>query len=785
MPYPQNGSRPEEQSGFAGESVLGILKYANLLMRRWWLIALTVAVAGGVVFWQESKRVSTFTATALLQLQAKSSPLDAINNGLSNLPRQDEIESQIEIIRSRGVLAEVVDSLQLRVVFDPSERRTDLVTLAGVASTTPQGSYVLEIDPGLVRLRHAEREVARAKPNAVLQYRGLRLLSAATNTPKRVAFDVLSEDAAMRRLDGNMSIRPGRGAGLIRVSVTDHDPHIAARAANAVAFAYLRRSAKQAREATTGRRAFIAAQMSQVADSLIAAQQLLATYQETTQTLDPKTEGGALANALMTAERDVRLLRFQEGVLASVTEALANDRTGDVGLQRIVALSKDIVPSAGDLYNKLQLLETERSRLTVSRFGYTEGGPRVEILDSLIANTRQQIRGVAEQSLSLIRSRRLENEAQIRDIRSDMDEIPSQVSALDRLKQRVDAVQKTFDLLSEKYFEAQIAEAVVEGDARIVDEAGVPGAPNPSNKTRRIALAMVIGLLAGAGIILLNDALDFRLRSPADAERIAGLPVIGAIPEFVSRNGFRQIIRPDDTTPLAEAFRSLRTTLRFLRVEHPRVIAVTSASPGDGKSVVSTNLAITLAQQGSKVLLIDGDLRRPTQHKIWNVPQVPGLSDALVGHVEMAAAVQRDAATGVHLLPCGNRTSAPAEMLGSQAFSDLLHKLRETFDVIIVDTPPVLAVADAALLTRAVDGVLLVVRLQYTNRFDVRYAVEQLRKIDAPFLGILVNGVPVRSRGYSIYGAQYGAYVPYGYHPDNEGESGSRQAWRPFKKSVG
>ena len=268
---------------------------------------------------------------------------------------------------------------------------------------------------------------------------------------------------------------------------------------------------------------------------------------------------------------------------------------------------------------------------------------------------------------------------------------------------------------------------------------------------------------AGGCVVRLDNACssqqDATVRYPWDAQSVLGLPIIGIVPELKLPADRRD--RPvaadlEGTGPGPEAFRMVRTTLRFVRAERPHVVAVSSAGPGEGKSLVAAGLALAIRQQTPKVLLVDGDLRRAVVHRMMGMERAPGLSDVLVGETDPAGAIRSLSPQGLSVLSAGTTAPNPAELLGSEAFARFLVYARERFDTVIIDAPPVLSVADAAAIAPAVDGTLLVACVNQTHRQALVHAVEQLGLVKGSVLGVLLNRAPA-SRTYRRY-AYYGAY---------------------------
>ena len=262
------------------------------------------------------------------------------------------------------------------------------------------------------------------------------------------------------------------------------------------------------------------------------------------------------------------------------------------------------------------------------------------------------------------------------------------------------------------------------------------------------------------GLAVLREVLDTSISSSEDIGMITSSPVLGHIntdgpaaeqaPEVVLRTA----------TPWAEAFRVLRTNMQFVEVDsEQRVFVVSSAIPGEGKSTVVANLAVTLAVAGQRVALVDADLRRPKIARRLGLDQSVGLTSVLIGRVELADAMQSYGDTTLHVLAAGPRPPNPSELLQSRAMGELVEELRRSYDVVLFDSPPLLPVTDGALLSAQADGLLAVVRHGKTSRDQLRHALERVEQVGAKCVGIVVNLAPTRrgSRGYGYgYGYQYG-----------------------------
>ncbi len=316
------------------------------------------------------------------------------------------------------------------------------------------------------------------------------------------------------------------------------------------------------------------------------------------------------------------------------------------------------------------------------------------------------------------------------------------------------------------FYEGQIedlqltADIAQSGGAQVLTLAEAPEAPVSPKPVRDATLALVLGLMLGVGLVFLVDTLDERIRNVADLEVISGgLPTLAVIPEVDKGHDDGFVAARDDArSPQAEAFRSLRTAVKFAGLDRPlKVIQVTSSSQGEGKTTAVANLGVALAQGGDRVAIVCCDLRRPKVQDRFGVDLTPGLTDVLVGDATLADALRRYDAN-VLLLPAGSPPPNPSELLASNKAAAVIKALAEEFDVVVVDSPPVLPVTDALVVSRLVDATLVVVDSRSTARKAVRRTLQLLAQVHAPVLGVVFNGAPVG--GSYGYGYSYEADRP-------------------------
>ncbi|GAA2743619.1 polysaccharide biosynthesis tyrosine autokinase [Terrabacter aerolatus] len=303
-----------------------------------------------------------------------------------------------------------------------------------------------------------------------------------------------------------------------------------------------------------------------------------------------------------------------------------------------------------------------------------------------------------------------------------------------------------------------------------------PVSPKP---TRNLALGLVLGLLLGFGMALLRDVLDKSVKSQRDLETVTDRTILGGIAYDTDASVHPLIVQVDPRSQRAEAFRSLRTNLQFIDVSNPpKSIVVTSSLPGEGKSTTTANLAISLAETGLKVVVIEGDLRRPRLLDYLGFEGSVGLTDVLVGRVEVDDVLQPFGRTGLRLLGAGPIPPNPSELLGSANMEQLIEDLTERFDYVLIDAPPLLPVTDAAVLSTIVDGALVVVGAGVVQREHVRRAIDSLDAVNGSVLGLILNRVKAKEGG-----AGYGTYE-YDYRPESERQRAKGRSMPPQRRPI-
>lgn len=330
------------------------------------------------------------------------------------------------------------------------------------------------------------------------------------------------------------------------------------------------------------------------------------------------------------------------------------------------------------------------------------------------------------------------------------------------LKRESDTNQQLYDTLMKKIKEQSITEELQTVNVWIIEEARTPQSPSKPNKMRNILIGIMTGLLGGIGLAFFADYLDNTVNNPDEAEKKLGRPVLGVIPfyEDVDRDAEDGILKGQQAT-LSESYKAVRTSILLSAAEHPpKTLLITSMVPEEGKTFTSVNLAITLAQAGYSVLLLDADMRKPRLHRIFSLENTQGLSTYLAGvsdlHIQENCS---DAVSNLSVITAGPVPPNPSELLVSGKLNDLFHRLSEKFDFIVCDSPPVLTVTDGLILSKAVDSTIIVARAGKTTYDFLSRGFRSLDDIQAHVTGMVINALAVKKSDYY----QYKSYLYHDY----------------------
>jgi capsular exopolysaccharide synthesis family protein len=730
-------------------NTVGLAELFSTLRRHVWLVvgvaAATAAAAGFVAY----TTGPVYRAVAVIRL---SDPRRALTGGVVEDPAlsaderfADPLLSQVELLTSRAVAGAVVDSMpMLRLLtrkVPPS-----LVGDAAVAADARTQSFQLTfgrdsfVVAGLPGQRSAPYDTA-------VELGEIRFTVLHRPDVSQGVLQVLGREAAISRLITELRVRPRLRTDIVDVAYAAPDPARAQEVVNRVVDVFRAASAEAAQQQSRLRREFLGGQL-KVNDSLLAdARQALTAFQRRTR---PYGSGGASAREQselpgLELERQQLLAerRTDQALLAALRDSSGSRKAIQTALSTPgVAAS----PAVAQLNTQLFQYEMARDSLA-SR---SPSHPDLPRFNMLIASTEPKLLRALQAGVQGAIASLDGRIAAIDDLRAHWAGGLQEEAEEARLKERVDNARKVADELRVEYQKAGIAEAVTVGQVEIVDHAIRPVKPAGLGLAELLGLGLVLGLALGAGGAFAADHLGSSIARRVQVEHL-GMSVLGIVPRCGRDNGKKGQNSPD---AVVEAFRGIRlNVLNAYGTEGPVVVAVTSPGSGDGKSFVSSNLALAFAYANHRTLLIDADLRRGALHRLLKVRRQPGLTEFLVGDCSPEEIVQPTGYPSLEFLGSGSRRRDAPELMGSARMADLVTSLRARYGVIVVDTPPLGAGVDALLLATRAGSLLMVLRLGRTDRELAEAKLEILRTLPARLLGAVLNDVRDGSeyQSYSYY----------------------------------
>ena len=779
---------PEDLPAFSILSVLATIR------RQWlWMLLTTLAgIALTVIVTLRQRPVYEARASIRLAEQKNAGIQPDV---LTALTGPSSIETEMEILRSRSVSEDVVDSLQLqaKVVEPKGEPRQLLFGRLELARDATPGIYTIERDTTVFTVTTPEGHSVGGAYGAPVTIAGVLIEPLPlADGPRRVRIAVSSPTAAAEAVRADLKVtRPQTNAGIVVVSYRSSDPQLAAAVVNGVANSYIglrTRGQKQQYRAAVD---FLQGQVQRYGTQLAEAEGALEQFRRANSIVDPDAQAGDEARRLADLKVQQEELTARRGEMSELVRR-TRQRADSSADWTAFAASPALVqnPTIASVVQQLTTAEGERAQLLARRTG---ADPDVVTLTQRIATLRLRLSALANATLQSLGEQARQLDATLSHSRTRLARVPEAQLQDARLQRRVTLVTELYTLLQTRLNESQISEAMEIANVELVDPALVPSRPLAARRIFNLLFGTALALLIGIIVAVVRESNDTSVRSRAEVAQLTMVPLLASIPRIDLRNGRRKevaariedrlVIRHSPRSPAAEAYRALRTNVAFAtngQKRQLRSLVVTSPEPEDGKTTTALNLAVTMADQGIRTVLIAADQRRPVLHKVLHTERSPGLSDLLNGTTTLEQAIRfiplGDLASGAFaFIPAGHHVSNPAELLGSPAMRSLLESLAESYDTVILDTPPLCVVTDAAVLGTQADGVLVVARMGATHAEALQQAVEEMKGLGARVVGTVLTDVNQRE---DRYGYRYGYYQTY-YEEDSgngNGRTGERRS---------
>lgn len=757
---------------------IDLLEYWRLIVKRKWIIIAFTTVLILFVGFFSFTATPIYRANATLLIEESSSGMLSIREFLRYVPIRSydymnrDFNTQLTLLNSRALAERVAMKMNLRARPEFQSSKKPRKSLVQSIKSFISFRWLLGIIPRKKTESQGQEPRRQPDPNSVM------------------AFAVL----------GGLSVSPIKDTRMVQLSYSSPYPVLAADIVNTVAEEFIDYSIETRYEATQQASEFLTEEIANLREELAAKERELQKYGQEKKIL------------LLSARENSVVSKFSE-LDTAYTQAQIDRINKETYYRELKDLKVDSLPQ----FVNNPLIQNLKERYADMKNEYDENSkifkpdyPKmIQLkagLDSMKEELKSEIKKAVDAAESEYRSV-LKKESSLKTLldeqRAEVARMNSNAILYNSLKIEVENKRMLLNSLGAKQNEALVSArlgGLKTSNIKIIDKALVPGAPVSPNPRRNLMLALLAGIFGGVGLCFLLDYLDNTVKGPADVEKLAGLPSLGVIPYLPlegmkkkKRYGFytkykhkysygKENSGSEENLPeikeielinhlypkffISEDYRTVRTSILFSHTESPpKTIAFTSALPKEGKTATVANMAVAFSQLEQRVLLVDSDLRKPRLHRLFKVKNIGGLSGYLTGKISIDAAVQRTNIENIWLIPSGPIPPNPAELLNSNKMREMMEELKKGFDVLLLDSPPVLLVVDPVIIASLADSTVCIIQAGKTTRKPFLRAVDELRHAKAKIIGVLFNEAKAKGEGY------YSPYFHYyGYHYYGEEE---------------
>jgi capsular exopolysaccharide synthesis family protein len=756
------------------ESEIHLLDYWRAIRKRAWLVVSIVALMTMLSVIYVARKPDIYMAGARVQVDLENSGALVGKAPYVFGPTNDPVyfNTQLQILTSPGLMRRVVKALDLEHNPDffkgnSTQKRSTWQTIKGMAGFGAKG------------------KLDDAKPKDQLQLR----TTAATATAHEDLAEAKRLAPYVGAILGGLKVDPvkeTRGlykeTRLIDISFTHTDPEVASTVVNAIAETYVFNNLEKKGETNTTTAVFLEKRIAELQQKVRTDEEKLVDYAKRNEIISLDPNQNTVVERLAGLNRQV--MEAENARILAESEYNAAKVPGKAS-----ALADVDAKQADDLVAKLADFRQKRAQLLVDA---TEEAPEVKEVNQQINELDRQLTEIRNRKsntiLTNLETHYKQTLAREQELRKSFEKqrgetLTQNEAAINYriIQQEIETNKTLLDNLLQRAKENDVIMASKPNNISIVDLAVAPEGPIGPNRSRTVFVALFLSLGLGVGFALLLEYLDDTVHSTDEVERLLHLPALAVIPSALGSGKHRLLGGPgalqkrngnpsenpellmnvDGRSPLAEAYRHLRTSVLLSTAGRaPRSLLVTSSLPGEGKTTTAVNTAVSLAQTGASVVIIDADMRRPRLRSIFALSEQSGLSSILsseLSEADILAIVSKEPVSGLNVLTAGPIPPNPAELLGSDQMRRLMTVLQSKFNHVVVDSPPVNSFTDGVLISSMVDGVLLVVHGGKSSRHVVKRSRQLLQDVGAKIFGVVLNNVNLQSHDYYYYQRYYGS----------------------------
>ena len=730
-----------------------IMKYRWTMLTIFIIIVMTVAV-------NTFKMTPIYKATAKIQIEKQNPKILSIEEVVSFNDRDDSYyQTQYKILESRPLAKAVINELDLKHhwgFIDNEKKRVFTVKIKGYLN-----NLFNFFSPSSKPL------IAQTNPSLSLS------LEERKKRRESLLIDFFLD---------NVQIEPVRKTELVNINFLSKDPDLARKIANTIAEQYIQRNLNLKHEAALEANNWLNHHIGELKKKLETSEEALHTYKE--------------KNKIVSLEEKQNIIVQK---LSDLSSAVTEAKKKSIGLETLYKQikgfnsNKEAIESLPAVINNslIQGLKIEYISLVGAYNSESKKyGPKHLHIVKIASRIKTLEKRIASEVKKIINSIKIDYEvalAQEKVLLQALEEQKKEALELNKkaikynvLKRDTESNKQMFEVVLTRLKETDLTRGLKTTNVRIIERAEVPKNPVKPNIKSNLIQAALAGLFIGVIFAFFLEYLDNTIKTPEDVKRYLGIRFLGPVPHFnsskqkdVSSPELITLHKPKSHT--SEAYKGLRTNILFSFPDNkPKTILVTSANPMEGKTITSVNLAVTMAQSGAKVVLIDCDMRKPRLHHILKLPNDKGVSSLIIGQNSLKEVLQEGPIQNLSVIPCGHRPPNPSELLASPNLKKILDELKIHYDLILIDSPPVVPITDSVIISRLVDGVILVLQGGATSRDVIIRGRDLLLNANAHIIGTIINNIDLTKRSYYHY-YQYYQYYYYQYYGDNKESSKKRR----------